>query len=154
MRVGTLKRTAAKALRTDRPPWLDIRLSSYEFRTYRKRSGHISLRHRSYLMVPTNTGFSLSAYLSRIAAYLTLPDATEIQLDHIAYTEVQEFKYDGETMVHLLWLSHVVPRTEVKPGLGHLRIEYQFQFVKGCPDARAHEHPAIIKPMPYYRAAS
>ena len=131
---------------------LDIRLSSYEFRTYRKRNGYISLRHRSYLLVPTDVGFHLSTYLSRITAHLTLPDSSHIEIDRIAFTDAVEFDYDGETMVHVFWLSHVVPRTEVRPGLGLLRIDYEFNFV-GHPDARVHEHPAIVRPLPYYRSA-
>lgn len=132
---------------------LDIQLSSYEFRTYRKRDGRISLRHRSYLLVPTNGSFSLSTYLAKITAQLTLPDSTEVEIEEITFSDAVQFKYDGETMVHLFRFSHVTARTEILPGLGHLRIGYEFQFA-GHPDARRHEHPAIVKALPYCRTSA
>jgi len=131
---------------------LDISLSSYEFRTYRKRSGCISIRHRSYLLVPTNAGFRLSTYLSNISARLTLPDTKEVLIDTCWFTDTVSFKYDGEVMIHEFWLSHVCPWRKIRPGRGHLRIDYEFTFA-GHPDAHVHEHPAIVRPLPHYRSA-
>lgn len=132
---------------------LDIQLSSYEFRTYRKRSGHISLRHRSHLLIPTNAGFRLSAYLSIISANLTLPDSTRIEIDEVAFDEETAFKYDGKVLVHGFYLRHIVPRDRVDPGLGLLRINYEFTFAAGHPESHSHEHPAIILRLPYSRSA-
>src|SRR5258708_18728245 len=116
-----------------------ILLSSYEFATYRKGNGCISIRHRSYLIVPTNAGFSLSAYMPRFEARLTLPDSSEIELDDLWYTVGTEFEYDGKAMVHRLSLGKATKRKQVAPGLAHLRIKYEFNFA-GHPDALVHEH--------------
>jgi hypothetical protein len=130
---------------------LDISLSSYEFRTYRKRTGCISLRHRSYLLVTTDAGFRLSAYLSSMSAHLTLPNSNEVEIDTISFTENVQFEYDGQTMNHEFWLSHISPWKNIRPKLGNLRIDYEFTFA-GHPEIGVHEHPAIIRPLPYYRA--
>jgi hypothetical protein len=129
-----------------------IQLSSYEFRTYRRGNGGISLRHRSYLIVNTNAGFSLSSYLTKMAARLTLPDSTVIDIENIRFTVGVEFEDDGKAMVHSFWLWDAFPRKKIKPGVECLRIEYEITLVEGHPEQGVHEHPMIVKPLQYGRA--
>jgi hypothetical protein len=111
------------------------------------------LRHRSYLLISTNVGFSIQAYLKKFAAQLILPDSTVIDFSDVSYTAHTEFDFDGKTMVHMLYLSQVTALRELKPGLGRLRLEYDFNFT-GHPDEEGngtHEHPAIVRSVPWHR---
>src|SRR5437870_7092549 len=74
-----------------------LRLADTSIRLYRKKDGKASLRLRSYLMVQTNVGFRLSAYLKTISCHLTLPSGEVIELTDISYSD--SCSYCLETMI-------------------------------------------------------
>jgi hypothetical protein len=82
-----------------------LRLADTSIKIYRKRDGRLSLKLRSYLMIPTNTGFRLSAYLRSMSGRLEFPAGESLELDSIAKTE--GCAYEMGHMVHDFWASVV-----------------------------------------------
>lgn len=120
-----------------------LTLADTSIRLYRKKNGKASLRLRSYLMVKTNIGFRLSAYLRDISCRLTLPSEEVIVFDEIAFTEDLICKFDSETMVHGFWASGVADLKVIKNGVGRLRLDYRISFT-GHPTEMAKSLEVVV----------
>lgn len=105
-----------------------LRLADTSIRIYRKKNGKVSLRLRSYLMVKTNTGFRLSAYLKAISCDLKLPSGTVIPFDEIGYSYDSNCKYEMGTMVHDFWAAAEADMPTIRGGVGILRVDYHISF--------------------------
>jgi len=103
-----------------------LRLADTSIRLYRKKDGRASVRLRSYLMVQTNAGFKLSAYLKSIRCHLTLPSGEVIELTDVSYSD--SCRYRLETMVHDFWASGVADMKTIENGVGTLRLDYHISF--------------------------
>jgi hypothetical protein len=105
-----------------------LRLADTSIRLYRKKDGKASLRLRSYLMVDTNAGFRLSAYLKDVSCRLTLPSGEAIQFHEVGYSDNIACEYEFETMVHDFWASGVADMPVIKDRVGILRVDYHLSF--------------------------
>lgn len=112
---------------------LMIHLADTSIRMYRKRDGLFSLRLRSYLMINTNLGFRLSAYLKSISLELSLPNGDSLKLDSISWT--YDSDYEMETMVHGFWASGATSMDITKFTVAKLKVHYHLSFT-GHPTER------------------
>ena len=122
---------------------MDLYLSNYTFRAFRKRSGLVSLHLRSHLLIETNVSFSISTYLEDIRAFLAIPPREPMELDVISWDDAPTCKYDGSVLVHGFRISHVSPLCEIRDSLARFRLEYRFNF-HGAVIEGAHEHKAVV----------
>jgi hypothetical protein len=105
-----------------------LRLADTSVRMYRRKDGRVSLRLKSYLMVDTNVGFRLSAYLRSISCHLRFASGEEVEFDRVAFTENTEAEYKLNTMVHGFWASAVVDMTSIRNTVAKLRMDYHISF--------------------------
>ena len=105
-----------------------LRLSDTSIRLYRKKNGKVSVRLRSHLMVATNAGFRLSAYLKDISCELTLPNGKTMEFDEVSFTDDLECKYQYHTMVHGFWASGTTEMRRLENSVGKLRLNYWLSF--------------------------
>jgi hypothetical protein len=98
------------------------------FRAYKKKNGNISLHLKTYLLVYTNLGFRLSAYLKDLNGWLKLPRQNEIEIEQISYSDALVCSYTNDTMVHHFWLSTVLTEKDIKPCVADLRIMLHLSF--------------------------
>jgi hypothetical protein len=110
-----------------------IHLADTSIRIYRKRDGQFSLRLRSYLMVKTNLGFRLGAYLKSISLELSLPNGESLKFDSISWTS--DCDYEMETMVHEFWASGATPMDITRFFVAKLNVHYHLSFT-GHPTER------------------
>jgi len=103
-----------------------LRLADTSIRLYRKKNGKVSLRLRSYLMVNTNIGFRLSAYLRNIQCKVTLPSGEIIEMNDISYSDTCD--YALETMVHQFRASGETDMDVIEDCIGKLRLDYHISF--------------------------
>lgn len=103
-----------------------LRLADSSVKIYRKRDGRLSLRLRSYLMVATNTGFRLSAYLRSISGRLEFPGGEAVELDDISFTD--DCRYELETMIHGFCASAVTSLPVLKYKAARLVFDYHISF--------------------------
>jgi len=104
-----------------------IKLSDTSIRLYRKKDGRVSVKLRSYLLVNTNLGFSLSAYLKNISLYLKLASGEQLQFNEVSFTCDVEC-YEMETMVHGFWASGIIEMERIKDTVGELTLNYHLSF--------------------------
>ncbi len=115
-----------------------LRLADTSVRLYRKRDGTASVRLRSYLMIHTNIGFRLSAYLNKIECSIQIADGLTVHFDDVAFTETCTYKMDH--MVHDFWASGSTPYGAMKDTtVGLLRLEYRLFSFDGQGD------PSVIE---------
>ena len=105
-----------------------IDLADTTFRAYKKKHGGISLHLRSYLLIHTNLGFKLSAYLRDIRAWITLPGGKEEEINSVAFSEHIVCKFSHDIMAHDLCLSTVINGCDVKRCTADLRVMYHISF--------------------------
>lgn len=105
-----------------------ITLADTSVRLYRKKSGEVSVRLRSYLMVKTNVGFRLHRYLKNISCFLTFPPGNTMEFEHVSYTDLLECAHQHNTMVHGFLAAGVTEMAELKSGVGKLRLTYWLSF--------------------------
>jgi len=105
-----------------------IELADTTFRAYKKKDGGISLHLRGYLLVHTNAGFRLSAYLKNIKCWIRLPGRKEQELDSVAISDDTVCKYDQHTMLHDLWVSTVIRGLAIKPCVAYFRMMYHISL--------------------------
>lgn len=105
-----------------------LRLADTSIRLYRKKNGKISLRLRSYLMVTTNAGFRLSAYLKEISCRLTLPSGEVIVFDKISHSYDLTCKYELDTMVHDFWASATTDMHTIEDSVATFHMDYRISF--------------------------
>ncbi len=105
-----------------------LNLADTSIRLYRKKTGKVSVKLRSFLMVETNTGFRLGAYLKDISCTLTLPSGKRIEFSEVSFTEEPECKFQMNTMVHGFWASGITEMMKMENGVGVLRLNYWLSF--------------------------
>ena len=111
-----------------------------KFRAFKKKNNKISLNLRTYLLVYTNTGFRLSAYLKNARAWLTLPEETEIEIEELSFSDNVIRNHPGYMMVHDFWLRTVFDKQELKSCVADLKLMFHLSF-NGHPI----EEPEYIK---------
>ena len=105
-----------------------IDLADSTFRAYRRRDGDISLHLRGYLLVHTDAGFRLGAYLKAIKCWIKLPGRKEEEFDSVGFSECTVCKYDQSIMLHDLWISTVIRPTCIGPCVADFRMMYHISF--------------------------
>jgi len=103
-------------------------LADTSIRAYKKGNGKISLHLRSYLLVKTNTTFSLSHYMRSIDCQLILEDGTEIDFEDISYLVDIICKYSFNTMVHNFYASTITNLNDIEQSLALLKVKYHISF--------------------------
>ena len=83
-----------------------LSLSDTTIRMYRKKNGLASLRLKSYLLVNTNLGFSLTAYLRNLSCQLTLSNGDVVTLE-TSYSMHTQADSVFDTMVQYFWAKGV-----------------------------------------------
>jgi hypothetical protein len=104
-----------------------LRIADTTIRMYRKKNGGISYRLRTFLLVATNTSFSLGAYLKHIGACLTLPNGNKVPLD-VTYSVDTIAEYSLETMTHRFIASGEADTGILRNSVGKLRLDYHLSF--------------------------
>ena len=122
-----------------------LRLADTSIRLYRKIDGTVSVCWKSYLMVHSNTGFRLSAYLNKLDCQITIADDPTVPLGDLGYTE--DCIYKMEHMVHEIWASGRARMGVIKNTVGLLRVEYRlFSFEgQGAPSVIEHVVPVLAR---------
>lgn len=105
-----------------------IELADTTVRAYRKKSGFISLHLRSYLLIHTDIGFRLSAYLKDIRCWITLPGRKEHAFDWVSVSEATECEPDRGIMAHSFHTYTVVPVRTLPRCIAELRLMYHISF--------------------------
>ena len=103
-----------------------IYLSDTSIRIYQKKDGRDSVRLRSFLMVPTDTGFSLSAYLRSIRCSLRLASGEVMEFDEVGLAD--EGWHELGIMVHAVHASASVDSGQTLGHVGWLRVDYHLSF--------------------------
>ena len=117
-----------------------IELADTTFRAYRKKSGAIALHLRGYLLVHSDAGFRLSAYLRDIRCWITLPGRKEHECDSVAFNDCVACEYDGRCMLHSFWVSTIIPDRHLKTCVADMKLMYHLSSTgNSC------EEPALIK---------
>jgi len=111
-----------------------IYLSDTSIRIYQRKDGRESLRLRSYLMVPTDTGFSLSAYLKTISCSLRLASGQTMEFDEVGLAN--DGWYEIGVMVHSLHAWSIVDTGQILGHVAWLRVHYHLSFT-GHPSEKA-----------------
>ena len=107
-----------------------LRLADTSIRLYRKKDGTASVRLRSFLMIHTDIGFSLAAYLNKIECSVAIADGPAVHFDEVAYSEHCTYKMNH--MVHDFWASGSTPYGAMRDTtVGLLRIEYRLFSFEG-----------------------
>ena len=104
-----------------------IKLADTTIRLYRKKNGKVSVKLRSYLMVHTNAGFSLSAYLKGISLELMFSSGEIISFHEITFGCDVEC-YEMDTMVHDFRASAIVDMDKIQDTVGVLTVNYHISF--------------------------
>lgn len=128
-----------------------LRLADTSVRMYRRKDGRVSIRLRSYLMVSTNVGFRLGAYLRSISCRLQFADGKEIEFDSVAFTECIETEYKLNTMVHGFWAHGVTDISKIRDTVAKLRLDYHLSFT-GHPEEEP-SHFEVVVPVLRRRTA-
>lgn len=106
-----------------------LRLADTSIRLYRKKDGTVSVRWRSFLMIHTNLGFRLSAYLNKFDCSVAIAEGPTVHFDEVSYTEDCIYKMDH--MVHEIWAAGSTPLGIMKDTVGLLRIDYRLFSFEG-----------------------
>ncbi len=115
-----------------------LNLADTSVKIYLKKNGQASLKLRSYLMVKSNIGFRLSAYLKDISCAITLPTGEKIEFYDVSYSD--KCDYEMETMVHGFWAYAISKLYIAKHSVCLLRMDYHISFT-GHPS----EEPKFIE---------
>src|SRR5204863_570042 len=100
-----------------------LRLADTSIRLYRKKNGKVSLHLRSYLMIKTNVGFRLSAYLKDISCKLTFTTGEVVTFADVSYCDWTFCQYEKDTMVHDFWARAIADIPIIKDGIATLRVD-------------------------------
>jgi hypothetical protein len=122
------------------------KLSNYIIKAYKKRNGRISFHYKTHLFIKTNTSFSISAYLTTIAAFFDFGDGTRIELDTIYLNTVPTVYFNGQYMVAEIHCSTMSKLTSVKNSMVDLTLTYSF-FGHPCIDLDEYKSKALVKWM-------
>lgn len=103
-------------------------LTDGTIRAYRKKNGQLSLNYKSFLVINTNTGFSLCHYLDTYSCTLENKYIGKIDSEKITLTVHSEF-YDDDIMVHEIWVKFLVPEEiEVPDCIANLSLMLKLSF--------------------------
>ena len=105
-----------------------IELADTTIRAYKKKNGFISLHLRSFLLVHTNVGFRLAAYLKDIRCWIALPGRNEQAFDWVSVSEAPACKVDQGIMAHDLWLWTIIRTRSLRRCIADFRMMYHISF--------------------------
>jgi hypothetical protein len=128
-----------------------LSLSDTTIRMYRKKSGLVSFRLKSCLLVHTKVGFSLSAYLKKMECQLTLSSGLVIPME-TSYTYHAQADHEMDTMVHFFWARGECEMESMRNGVAKLRMDYHFSFAGHPyeePDYFEKKAPLVVKTRKY-----
>ena len=128
-----------------------LSLADSSIRMYRKKNGLISLRLSSYLLVHSNAGFRLDAYLRKLSCQLTLSSGQVVTMEH-AFTVDTQAEYAFDTMVHKFYAQGEVKMESMRNSVGKLRVDYHISFTgHTCeePDFFEMTVPLVVITMEY-----
>lgn len=120
-----------------------LNLADTSIRMYRRKDGRVSLKLRSYLLVHTNTGFRLSAYLRDMSCQVELASGQIIKFEEISFTEETQAKYQFETMTHGFWASAITEMKVMENQVGKFRMDYLISFT-GHPSEQPSSFQTIV----------
>ncbi len=129
-----------------------VRLADTSIRLYRKKNGKVSVKLRSYLMIKTNCGFNLGAYLKDISCVLTFYNGERMVFDDVAFAVDMECEYQLDTMVHTFWASGITEMDVLKFSIGKLCVNFLISFTghpSEEPDSVEYIVPLIPIPTVY-----
>lgn len=107
-----------------------LRLADTTIRLYRRMDGTVSVCLRSFLMIHTNTGFRLSAYLNKLECSVAIAEGPIVHFDEVGYSEDCTYKLDH--MVHDFWAAGSMPYGAMRDTtVGLLLIEYRLFSFEG-----------------------
>jgi hypothetical protein len=125
---------------------LNVCLSNYEFRAYRKAWGAIWLHLRTRVLFETPVSFSIHKYLRNITGILALPDGSVFDIDGVTITQAAAVRYDGRVQVHEIAIIVPTGLPDVTPCIAELTLDFTFDF-HGSTDHAHHEHAVLIRRM-------
>jgi hypothetical protein len=117
-----------------------IELADTTIRAYRKKSGFISLHLSTFLLVHTNVGFRLGAYLRDIRCWITLPGRKEYAFDWVSFSEAPVCRLDRGIMAHNLSVGTILPTRKMRRCIAGFRMMYHISFT-----GHEAEEPETIK---------
>lgn len=123
-----------------------LRLADTTIRLYRRKDGTVTVCLRSFLMIHSNTGFRLSAYLNKLECSVAIAEGPTVYLDEVGYSEDCTYKLDH--MVHDFWATGSTPYGAMNDTtVGLLRIEYRlFSFEgQGAPSVIEQVVPVVAR---------
>lgn len=95
------------------------RLSSYEFRAYRRSDRTIILHMRAMLLIETPVTFG-DSYLSGMTAALRISSGQQFLPESLSIASDLSVPFDGETMAVDVWLPVPTGLVELRPGFASL----------------------------------
>jgi hypothetical protein len=99
------------------------------FRAYKKKDGRIALHSRTYLLIHTNVGFRLSAYLpGGVRAWLKIPERKEVEIEEISFSDAVVRCNSENIMVHDFWMSTYLDERKLSPCVADLRVMFHLSF--------------------------
>jgi hypothetical protein len=104
-----------------------LSLADTSIRLYRKKNGLVSLRLKSYLLVHSNVGFSLDAYLRNLSCQLTISSGQVVPMEY-SFTIHTQAEHILDTMLHSFWAWGEVEMESMRNSLGKLRVDYHISF--------------------------
>lgn len=107
---------------------MKLRLADTSVRMYRKSTGQISYRYRSYLIANTNIGFSMSYYLKDASISLRLVDGETIEFEEVSISDCTLCPTIMNSMVHDLRAFGLGGYGPINNGVGKLRFNYHLNF--------------------------
>lgn len=117
-----------------------LTLSNTTVRVFRKKTGQDSIILNSYLLVATNVGFSLSAYLRDLACKLRLANGSVIRFTSVAHSVGVLCELEMDHMLHTFYAKATTDLGDHTIGIGRLMLDYHVSFT-GHPS----EKPAVFE---------
>ena len=122
-----------------------LRLADTSIRMYRRKDARVSFKLRSYLMVRSDIGFSLSDFLRDISCRLTLVSGRVIEFERVWYGVGIVGEFALNTMVHRFGASAVADMDVIRDSVGTFRMDYLISFT-GDP-AEKPDYFEIVVPL-------
>lgn len=114
---------------------MSSRLSSYEFRAYRKRDRTIILHLRSLLLIETRVTFG-DSYLSGMSAAVRLANGKHLVLDSLSIGCDLAVPFDGRTMAIDVRLPVPTGLMDLRPGFASLDLRVGWAIAGAPLEAR------------------
>jgi hypothetical protein len=122
-----------------------LSLADSTVRLYNKRGRKVAYHLRSHLLVRTNVGFRLSAYLRSISCHLHIPGVDEFEFDSVAIDEDPMCDIALNMMCHHFRASAIRTAAPKRDTMATLRLEWHVSFT-GHP-SEAPETKELVVPL-------